>query len=471
MSMGTMNAEPGNTGSSNADPRFTTPRGRAQERLIEVPVGTLETAVGKALRNAGTPEATARRAARDLVTNELEGQRAYGLQCLPELVDAIRSGDLVPDAAPRVEKTSPRSWRICGGRAFGSETAGAVAKTLIAGARAQGMASVTLTGRNPLGRLSAIAAPVAEAGLVVLGFSRSRYSAGKVVPHGGREGRLGSNPLVFAAPANGNGPVVVDMSTSSADEGEVRSRVAHQKPLPDGWLVDHDGTTVRRGEALDTDPPQAFLLPLGGRGLGQKGFGLGMMVEILAGVLTGHAAGSEGDASDDDAHGAFFVALSPSVAGRDEESVRHDVEALCAHLQDAGEGSRVEIPGWGERERRSKMLLHGSLALPSSLWLSVLRLAERPAQALAEPLPATLTTARVVAAARKGPRRLPQTAPRIEPPAAPQRPTIPASGRKRQGRGDRTTARVVPGRRGRRGGAAEGIAAAMSLTRPLSPQP
>ncbi len=160
----------------------------------------------KALRNAGTPEETARRAAHELVANELDGHHAHGLDRLPELVDAIRSGDLVPDAAPRVERTSPRSWRVAGGRSFGSETAAAVARTLVRGARSQGMASVALTSRNPLGRLAAIAAPVAAEGLVVLGFSRSRHDAGRVVPHGGHEGRLGSNPLVFAAPANGHGP-------------------------------------------------------------------------------------------------------------------------------------------------------------------------------------------------------------------------------------------------------------------------
>lgn len=448
---------------------------RHSERLIEVPIAAMERAVQKALRNAGTPEVAARRAARDLVGNELDGHRAHGLQCLPELVDAIRSGDLEPGAEPGVEKLGPRSWRVQGGKSLGSETAGVVARTLVRGARRQGMASVALTSRNALGRLAAIAAPVAAEGLVVLGFSRSRHSAGKVVPHGGREGRLGSNPLVFAAPANGHGPVVVDMTTSAADEGDVRDRVARRDPLPDGWLVDREGRSVRRGDGLDTDPPNAFLLPLGGRGQGQKGFGLGLMVEILAGVLTGHGLGSD-DGDADGAYGAFFVALSPEVAGRDAEAVGHDVEALCAHLRDAGEDGRVEIPGWAERERRGEVVVHGSLALPTGLWLSVLRLAEMPGRGTAqeERPPATLTTARVVAAVRKGPRRLPQTVPRIAPPAerpaaVPQRPALPAAAAARwypaRRPPERTPARVVPGRSGR-GEPGEGIAA-MSMTRPL----
>lgn len=114
---------------------------------------------------------------------------------------------------------------------------------------------------------------------------------------------------------------------------------------------------------------------------------------------------------------AFFVALSPGLAGRDEASVRQDVLELTRHLQDSGEGSRVEIPGWAARQLRRERLVEGSMALPTPLWMSVLRLAEprRESDAMVEitaPV-ADLAAAQVVASRRRRRRRQHLTVPRI----------------------------------------------------------
>jgi len=413
-------------------------------RMVDVPIAEMESATSRALRNAGAGPEAARRSARELVANELDGASAHGLQRVAELVDAMASGDLDPHAEPRVERTGSGSWRVHGGNCLPRDVADHAARALIEGAGGGGMASVAVCSRNSLGRLASIAAPVAEEGLLVLGFARSRRDSASVVAHGGRRGKLGSNPMVFAAPAGepgaDHGPVVVDVATSAASAGEVRSRVARDEPVPEGWLIDRDGNPVHRGDGLDTEPPEAFLLPLGGRSQGHKGFGLALMVEILAGVLTGsrlmgsepggghgsNGSPPEADGVDEDPgqtdagrepeECAFFVALSPRIAGRDEAAVRRDVESLTRYLEDSGEGSRVEIPGWRARELRRDRLVEGSMALPTPLWTSVLRLAEPRAEsedlAAAEAPPATLTTARVVASRRR-PRR-PLTRPRSD---------------------------------------------------------
>lgn len=401
----------------------TQPTPSHPERMMEVPIARMESAATRAFANAGADAEAARRAAHEVVANELDGASAHGLQSIAELVDAIHTGDLVPDEVAQMERTGDRSWRVDGGRSFPCDIAAEVSRALIDGARAHGMASVAVTSHNSLGRLASIAAPVAEAGLLVLGFSRSRHDGDKVVAHGGRRGKLGSNPMVFAAPAGekgaDHGPVVVDLSTSAASEGEVRHRVARSEPVPEGWLIDAAGNPVRQGDGLDADPPTAFLLPLGGRQQGHKGFGLSLMVEILAGVLTGCSL--SGAETEERANCAFFVALSPQLAGRDEASVRRDVLELTRHLQDvgpngSGEASRVEIPGWAARELRQQRLVEGSMALPTPLWLSVLRLAEPRresdgAEGMEAP-PTTLTTAQVVASRRRRPRQ-PLTVPRI----------------------------------------------------------
>lgn len=425
----------------------------ARARLVDVSIGTLQDTVVKALRLAGAPAGRARHMARDLVANELDGYRDHGLQQLPGAVAALRSGLLHPETEPRVERLTDRSWRVDGRGCFASDAGDAVAETLVRGTREGGMACVSLLTDTPLDRLAAIAGPVADAGLVVMGFSNASGDEGRVVPPGGREGRLGSNPVVFAAPCGrplgetggdpgdeGNdrgarsgdtppGPVIVDATTSTVSEGEVRDRLARQEPVPEGWLVDRKGRPVRQGQGLVQDPPTAFLSPLGGAAGRETGFGLGLMVEILAGVLTG--AGFSGSAGSDDGvptRGALFVALSPEVAGRDEAAVRRDVEGLARHLQSAGEADRVRIPGWGAGARRRKAVLQGSLALPTELWARVLRLAEAPAEEAAETTaPPTLTTAEVAARWHDEPHRRPLTAHRTAPPKERSAPLPPAA--------------------------------------------
>lgn len=465
-------------------------------RLVDVPIGTLQETVVKALRLAGAPAERARKMARDLVANELDGYRDHGLQQVPDVVAALEDGILHPETEPRVEQVTERSWKVDGRGCFASDAGTAVAETLIRGAREGGMACVSLRTDTPLGRLAAIAGPVADAGLVVLGFSNASGDEGRVVPPGGREGRLGSNPMVFAAPCGeplGNhnagtagatdhdgdpartgaratdgenageesnetppGPVIVDLTTSTVSEGEVRDRVARWESVPEGWLVDREGQPVRRGEGLVEEPPTAFLSPLGGRAAREKGFGLGLMVEILAGVLTG--AGFSGGAEEEgaDTRGALFVALSPTVTGRDEGAVRKDVERLARHLQASGQGDRVRIPGWGAGARRRKVVLHGSLAVPTGLWAQVLRLSEpRPEETPATErtvAPPTLTTAEVAARWNDAPRRRPLTANRISPPTESSAPLAPAAaGRHRSGRKGRLRRRKSAG--GGNGGA------------------
>ncbi len=435
-----------------AEPRNAPEADRAREpqhatepehgRMVDVPIAEMESVTSRALRNAGASPEAAGRSARELVANELDGASDHGLQRVAELVAAMKSGDLDPEAEPRVERTGARSWRVAGGNCLPRDVAAETARALIEGAGADGLASVAVCSNNSLGRLASIAAPVADEGLLVLGFARSRRDADKVVAHGGRRGKLGSNPMVFAAPAGepgaDHGPVVVDFATSAASAGEVRSRVARDEPVPEGWLIDRDGKPVHRGDGLDAEPPEAFLLPLGGRSQGHKGFGLALMVEILAGVLTGsqlsgamrsgstqHASdghGANGSAGGSVTEGeeleecAFFVALSPRLAGRDEAAVRRDVESLARYLEDSGEGSRVEIPGWRARKLRRGRLVDGSMALPTSLWTSVLRLAEPRAESDGDSPPApppTQTTARVVAS-RRGRKRRPLVKPRTE---------------------------------------------------------
>jgi uncharacterized oxidoreductase len=104
----------------------------------------------------------------------------------------------------------------------------------------------------------------------------------RVAPYGGIAGRLSTNPLAVGLPTGTTPPFILDMSTSVVAEGQVRITRLRGEPMPLGWMIDALGQAT-------TEPEEFFhmtgsLLPLG-EGAGQKGYGLGLAVDVLAGIL------------------------------------------------------------------------------------------------------------------------------------------------------------------------------------------
>ena len=100
-----------------------------------------------------------------------------------------------------------------------------------------------------------------------------------VAAHGGKSPFFGTNPIAFAAPRKDHAPLVVDQSSSAVAFVAVVDAMKRGMPIPDGWAIDRQGKPTN-------DPAAALegaLLPVGGH----KGFGLGLMVDILAAGLTG----------------------------------------------------------------------------------------------------------------------------------------------------------------------------------------
>jgi len=151
---------------------------------------------------------------------------------------------------------------------------------------------------------------------------------------------LGTNPLAFAAPARRNAPFQLDMATTTVAAGKVKVYKLNHKPLPEGWVVDADGKTI-------TDEKDAFgyvfekkdggITPLGGtRDAGShKGYGLAVMVHILAGTLAGASfspiRNRTQKPSDPHDIGHFFLAIDPRAFREDgafEEELDQVIDIL-----------------------------------------------------------------------------------------------------------------------------------------------
>lgn len=128
-----------------------------------------------------------------------------------------------------------------------------------------------------------------------------------VVPYGGSEPYYGTNPIAFAAPGEGDDMIIFDMATSVQAWGKILHARSKNEPIPDTWAVDKDG-------APTTDPFQVnALLPISG----PKGYGLMMMVDILAGVLLGlpfgkHVSSMYHDLSSGRELGQLHIVIDPS---------------------------------------------------------------------------------------------------------------------------------------------------------------
>ena len=138
-----------------------------------------------------------------------------------------------------------------------------------------------------IGRLGGVVQKVAERGFFGIATCNSSKHGHWVVPWGGREGRLATNPMAFAAPTSGD-PVVLDMSTSMISEGKVRVLMNQGLPVPEGCIQDADGKPTTDPNHW-YGPPKGTILPFGSE-LGYKGFGLSLLVEILSGMMAGEPA-------------------------------------------------------------------------------------------------------------------------------------------------------------------------------------
>src|SRR5207244_6782686 len=137
---------------------------------------------------------------------------------------------------------------------------------------------------NHVARLGAYVQAAAERNFIALATCNSPVHGHFVLPWGGRQPRLATNPLAYAVPASGD-PIVADFSTSVVPEGKVRVYRNEGKQLPPGWAVDASGRPTTDPAAF-YGPPRGSLLPLGGPA-GHKGFALGLLVELLGSALAG----------------------------------------------------------------------------------------------------------------------------------------------------------------------------------------
>ena len=317
---------------------------------------------GALFRAAGAPADEAALTADHLVTSSLMGCDSHGILRVPEYLDLVAEGTIVPGAPVALDGRSGATALVDCGWNFGPVGATRAMEVAVAIAGESGAACVATRRCNHVARLGAYVELAAECGVIAIATCNSPLGGHFVVPWGGKEGRLATNPIAYGVPTGGD-PIVADFATSVAPEGKVRWYRNAGLPLPPGWVQDADGLPSTDPRAL-YGPPRGGLLPLGGP-VGYKGFALGLLVEILGSALAGVGSADASVAG----NGVCFIAIDPTRFVHPDR-FRPLMDELSAYVKSSppAEGAgEVLMPG--EREFRTmRARLEEGIPVDASTW-------------------------------------------------------------------------------------------------------
>jgi len=253
---------------------------------------------------------------------------------------------------------------IDGNWGFGYHVTERAMQMTIAKARAANIAATTILRQSHIGRAGAYPVMAAREGFIAMMTADSGRSPKHVAPFGGAKARLGTNPIAIAAPSGGPDPFVLDMATTVAAMGKIKTLAQRGEMMPEGWMVGRDGKPL-------TDPAKrddGFLLPIGGA----KGYGLSVAIGLLAGVLNGAAFGADvvdftSDTKSPTNTGQFVAAIDIAAfvgPAEFEAACRQAFGELKASTPLPGHES-VRIPGEGRGARLAAANAEGISLAPA----------------------------------------------------------------------------------------------------------
>src|SRR5499425_3214233 len=285
------------------------------------------TRIGSALlRAAGASKEEADAVAIGCINANLAGHDSHGIIAIPTYIDRIKVGHIVPGAKWQVVQESPATAVIDGHWGFGFHVNAKAMQFIIEKAKKANVAACTVLRQSHVGRLAAYPLMAMREGMIGLATADSGRSPKLVAPFGGREPRLGTNPISIAVPSDLQAPFYLDMATSAVAAGKIALSVARKEEIPKGWIIDAEGRHT-------TDPTQyrkgGALLPLGGTE-GYKGSGLAAMVEVLCGLLTGLGFGVEPTGRHND---GCFMAVFKVEAFRPLAEFKREVAEFARYLK------------------------------------------------------------------------------------------------------------------------------------------
>jgi uncharacterized oxidoreductase len=287
----------------------------------------------KVICGMGAPEDLASTVSRSLVLSNLVGHDSHGIIRLMEYSGWVQSGNLIPNAYPKVEWTRESTSLIDGSWGWGQSASLFATETVIDSARKYGTATVVLSRTNHVGRLGEYVDLISKAGMMGIAFCNT---GGPIVaPFGGIKRVLGTNPFAWSVPGAGDFNYVLDFSTAVVAAGKIILAGMSGEAIEPGALLDKNGKPSTSASDLSDG---GSLLAFGGH----KGSGLSVLIDVAAGILSGNmpAAISESGFG----NGTVFMAMDISRFAAPDlfKSVASQFQGI---MHNAGEANAVLLPG------------------------------------------------------------------------------------------------------------------------------
>jgi ureidoglycolate dehydrogenase (NAD+) len=322
----------------------------------------------KAFQRSGLSESDAKTAADVLVITDAWGTFTHGTKSIRGYLRRLKAGGLRSRGMPHVA-TEGMAWAIVDGdSSLGMVTSTYAMQIAVAKARTCGIGIVGVRNSCHYGAAGCYAWQAARQGFIGLSMANDIPS---VAAPGSRGAITGSNPISYAVPTGRHPAIMLDMSVATVAGGKVYAARTRGEQIPNNWLLGADGKPT-------TDPsgyPQTGALQ---PAAGHKGYGIALLIETLAGVLTGASitwkVGSwlHDDGTKPTQHGASFIAIDVE-AMMPKGQFAQRMESLVDEIHNASRADgvdRIYVPGEMEWERYERAMRDG-IALPSDVYASL----------------------------------------------------------------------------------------------------
>jgi len=329
-----------------------------------LPIADAEQFIAKALVANGVPSTDALIVAQLMVKSDLVGADGHGLFRLPAYLKRIRAGGVNLKPNIRIEREKGATALINGDNALGHLVMNKAVEVAIEKVKEHSVCWVGSHYGNHSGAASVYVRKLAEQGFI--GIYMAVGNANHMAPWGGIDLLLSTNPIAIAVPAGDHPMVLLDIATTVAAYGKVKLAAQKGESMPSDWMIDRQGKPI-------TDPKKSSegsLLPIGG----YKGYGLAVMIGLLAGALNNAAVGK--GTIDFNAHhdlitntGQTIIAVDPSAFGDKQEFINR-VIALVDDLKSSATLpgiKEIRVPGEGAAKMMTQRMREGIPITPELL--------------------------------------------------------------------------------------------------------
>jgi len=317
----------------------------------------------------GAPAEEAELVSEFLVKANLCGHDSHGVIRVIQYVKAIEDGVLKPGAKIDIVRETRSSALLKGNWGFGQVVAKKAMELAIEKAKKNSVSVICAFDLYHIGRLADYTMLAAENSMIGIAMVNSTPI---VAPYGGIERLISTAPISYAFPTGKENMFILDIATSVCAEGKVRVSLHKGERLPEGYIIDKEGNP-------STTPADLYeggaILPLGGDLVGYKGFGLGLVVEVMGGILSSAGCAYE---TDKKGNGLFFEAINIEDFVPIDE-FKNRIDALMRRIKSSKlrPGFR-EILLPGEPELRTEMKRRkGGIYLPEKTWDEIVKIADK----------------------------------------------------------------------------------------------